>query len=54
MSEGVAPALRIALADDQALVRAGLRALLEQQGLQIAFEAEGGPEPSGAGRSLPP
>ncbi|MDH5822632.1 response regulator transcription factor [Luteimonas sp. RD2P54] len=34
--------LRIALADDQALVRAGLRALLEQQGVTIAFEAECG------------
>ncbi|NZA25022.1 response regulator transcription factor [Luteimonas sp. SJ-92] len=34
--------LRIALADDQALVRAGLRALLEQQGVAIAFEAECG------------
>ena len=33
---------RIALADDQALVRAGLRALLEQQGISIAFEAESG------------
>ncbi|WP_407353430.1 response regulator [Luteimonas sp. R10] len=42
MSEGVAPPLRIALADDQALVRAGLRALLEQQGLEIAFEAGDG------------
>ena len=34
--------IRIALADDQALVRAGLRALLEQQGLAIAFEADDG------------
>lgn len=34
--------LRIALADDQALVRAGLRALLERQGIAIAFEAEDG------------
>lgn len=34
--------LRIALADDQALVRAGLRALLERLGLHIAFEAEDG------------
>ena len=34
--------LRIALADDQALVRAGLRALLERQGLAIAFEADSG------------
>ena len=33
---------RIALADDQALVRAGLRALLERQGIDIAFEAEDG------------
>ncbi|MBD7987425.1 response regulator transcription factor [Luteimonas sp. Sa2BVA3] len=33
---------RIALADDQALVRAGLRALLEGQGIAIAFEAEDG------------
>lgn len=34
--------LRIALADDQALVRAGLRALLERLGLVIAFEADDG------------
>lgn len=34
--------IRIALADDQALVRAGLRALLERLGLQIAFEADDG------------
>ena len=33
---------RIALADDQALVRAGLHALLEGQGITIAFEAEDG------------
>jgi DNA-binding NarL/FixJ family response regulator len=33
---------RIALADDQALVRAGLRALLERQGIAIVFEAEDG------------
>ncbi|MEG3790818.1 response regulator transcription factor [Lysobacter sp. CCNWLW3] len=33
---------RIALADDQALVRAGLRALLELQGVSIAFEADDG------------
>jgi DNA-binding NarL/FixJ family response regulator len=37
-----ASVLRIALADDQALVRAGLRALLERQGLVIAFEADSG------------
>ncbi|MBN7137421.1 DNA-binding response regulator [Lysobacter enzymogenes] len=34
--------IRIALADDQALVRAGLRALLERLGLAIAFEADDG------------
>lgn len=34
--------IRIALADDQALVRAGLRALLERLGLTIAFEADDG------------
>ena len=34
--------IRIALADDQALVRAGLRALLQQQGIQVVFEAEDG------------
>lgn len=33
---------RIALVDDQALVRAGLRALLERQGLVVACEADGG------------
>ncbi|WP_206861910.1 response regulator [Lysobacter changpingensis] len=35
-------ALRIALADDQAIVRAGLRALLERHGIAIAFEADDG------------
>ena len=34
--------LRVALADDQALVRAGLRALLQQQGIVIVFEADDG------------
>ena len=34
--------LRVALADDQALVRAGLRALLERLGIEVAFEAEDG------------
>ncbi len=37
-------ALRIALADDQALVRAGLRVLLESLGITIAFEAGDGEE----------
>jgi DNA-binding NarL/FixJ family response regulator len=37
-----ATAIRIALADDQALVRAGLRALLQQQGIEIVFEADDG------------
>ena len=38
-----APApLRVALADDQALVRAGLRALLERLGIAVVFEAEDG------------
>ena len=35
-------ALRIALVDDQALIRAGLRALLQQQGIEIVFEAADG------------
>ncbi|WP_242111691.1 response regulator [Luteimonas aquatica] len=34
--------LRIALADDQALVRAGLRALLQGLGVAVALEAEDG------------
>lgn len=34
--------IRIALADDQAIVRAGLRALLERHGIVVAFEAEDG------------
>lgn len=34
--------LHVALADDQALVRAGLRALLERLGIAIAFEADSG------------
>ncbi|MBJ6765065.1 response regulator transcription factor [Myxococcaceae bacterium JPH2] len=33
---------RLALADDQSLVRAGLRALLERRGLTVVFEAEDG------------
>ena len=33
---------RIALVDDQALIRAGLRALLQQQGIDIVFEADSG------------
>ncbi|MGN7833100.1 response regulator [Pseudoxanthomonas sp. 22568] len=37
--------VRVALADDQALVRAGLRALLDgPDGIRVAFEAEGGAE----------
>ena len=36
--------LRVALADDQALVRAGLRALLERLGIAIAFEVGSGDE----------
>ena len=43
MSTADTPAvLSIALADDQALVRAGLRALLERQGISVAFEADDG------------
>ena len=34
--------VRVALADDQALVRAGLRALLLQQDIVVVFEAEDG------------
>ena len=34
--------IRVALADDQALVRAGLRALLQQQGIEVALEADDG------------
>jgi len=37
-----APPLRVALADDQALVRGGLRALLERQGIVVVFEAVDG------------
>ncbi len=33
---------RVALADDQALVRAGLRALLERQGIAVVLEADDG------------
>ena len=36
--------LRVALVDDQALVRAGLRALLERQGIVVVFEAADGDE----------
>ena len=36
--------LRIAWVDDQAMVRAGLRALLERHGIAIAFEANDGTE----------
>lgn len=35
-------ARRIALADDQGLVRAGLRALLQQQGVEVVCEADDG------------
>ena len=42
MSASTTAAVRIALADDQALVRAGLRALLERQGITIVFEADDG------------
>ena len=41
MSEPPRPP-RVALADDQALVRAGLRALLERLGIEVVFEAEDG------------
>jgi DNA-binding NarL/FixJ family response regulator len=37
-----APPIRVALADDQALVRAGLRALLQAQQIEVAFEAADG------------
>jgi DNA-binding NarL/FixJ family response regulator len=40
----MSPSLRVALADDQALVRAGLRALLERQGIAVIFEATDGGE----------
>jgi len=40
-----AKALRIALADDQAIVRAGLKALLDAQGIAVVVEA-------GEGRAL--
>ncbi|MBO9828447.1 response regulator transcription factor [Xanthomonas sp. A2111] len=36
--------ITVALADDQALVRAGLRALLQQQGIAVAFEVSDGAE----------
>ncbi|AJC46512.1 response regulator transcription factor [Xanthomonas sacchari] len=36
--------ITVALADDQALVRAGLRALLQQQGITVAFEVSDGAE----------
>lgn len=39
-----AKTIRVALADDQALVRAGLRALLLQQHIEVALEAEDGDE----------
>lgn len=38
----MSPKPRIALVDDQALIRAGLRALLQQQGVEIVFEADCG------------
>jgi DNA-binding NarL/FixJ family response regulator len=36
------PSIRVALADDQALVRAGLRALLQAQQVEVVFEAVDG------------
>ena len=44
MAEAPCEAVRIALVDDQALVRAGLRALLERQGISVVFEAGDGAE----------
>lgn len=46
VSDSTAPAvIRVALADDQALVRAGLRALLHgQDGIEVVLEAEAGHE----------
>jgi len=38
----VNPPVRVGLADDQALVRAGLRALLERDGIVVVFEADDG------------
>src|SRR2546428_1899151 len=43
---------RVLLADDHAVVRQGLRALLEKRGLEVVGEAGGGP--GGAGRPPPP
>jgi len=37
-------AIRILLADDHALIRQGLRALLEKQGFQVVCEASDGQE----------
>nr|WP_221301458.1 response regulator transcription factor [Pseudoxanthomonas broegbernensis] len=45
--------MRVALADDQALVRAGLRALLERLAVEVALEAEDGQELLDALRSQP-
>ncbi len=43
---------RLGLVDDQALVRKGLRAILDAQpGLRVAFEAEDGATPNLAGGS---
>lgn len=36
------PMPTVALADDQVLIRAGLRVLLQTQGIQVAFEADDG------------
>lgn len=50
---GAAPRVQVALADDQALVRAGLRALLERLDVGVALEAEEGQALLDALRSQP-
>ena len=55
MTEAMAEPLRVLIADDQTLVRAGFRMILEaQDGMQVVAEAEDGEQAVSAVRSRRP